>query len=235
MSSAVPRGPSSVPSYVLIPGAGGRGWYWHRVVAELAARGRTAVAVDLPAADDSAGLCEYTRAVLRALPAGDVVLVAASMGGLTGPLVAARVPVAGIVLVNGMVPRSGETGGDWWTATGQAAAQAEAAARARRRFDPGDIADAFLHDVPADLLTHEELTTPAPQSGTPFTEPWPLPAWPEVPTRVLAGRDDRFFPLEFQRRVAAERLGLPVEEVPGGHLVALSHPAELVDALLSVG
>jgi pimeloyl-ACP methyl ester carboxylesterase len=48
-----------------------------------------------------------------------------------------------------------------------------------------------------------------------------------VPTRVLAGRDDRFYPLEFQRRVAADRLGRPVDEVPGGHLVALSRPVEL--------
>ena len=26
--------------------------------------------------------------------------------------------------------------------------------------------------------------------------------WPDVPTTVLAGRDDRFFPYEFQRRLA---------------------------------
>jgi hypothetical protein len=41
------------------------------------------------------------------------------------------------------------------------------------------------------------------------------------------GRDDRFFPTEFQRRVARERLGISAEEMPGGHLLALSHPAEL--------
>ncbi len=51
-----------------------------------------------------------------------------------------------------------------------------------------------------------------------------------MPTRVLAGRDDRFFPLALQRRVARERLGLDVAEVPGGHLCALSRPAELADA-----
>lgn len=52
------------------------------------------------------------------------------------------------------------------------------------------------------------------------------------PTRVLAGRDDRLFPLEFQRRVAADRLGLEVDEMPGGHLVALSRPGELADRLV---
>jgi hypothetical protein len=43
--------------------------------------------------------------------------------------------------------------------------------------------------------------------------------------------DDRFFPLEFQRRVVRERLGIDLDEVPGGHLVALSRPVELVDRL----
>ena len=70
-----------------------------------------------------------------------------------------------------------------------------------------------------------------PQSFTPFHQPWPLDRWPDVPTRVLAGRDDRLFPPEFQRRVARERLGLPVDEIPGGHVVALSRPAEVVDRL----
>jgi pimeloyl-ACP methyl ester carboxylesterase len=75
----------------------------------------------------------------------------------------------------------------------------------------------FFHDVP--------------QSATPFAEPWPLDAWPDVPTRVLISRDDRFFPAEFQRRVARERLGITPDEMPGGHLVALSQPTELTDRL----
>ncbi len=52
-----------------------------------------------------------------------------------------------------------------------------------------------------------------------------------MPTRVLAGREDRFFPPALQRRVARERLGLDVGEVPGGHLCALSRPAELAGRL----
>ena len=66
---------------------------------------------------------------------------------------------------------------------------------------------------------------------TPLDEPWPLSAWPDVPTRVLAGRDDRMFPLEFQRRIARERLGLDVDEIDGGHMVAMSNPGELADRL----
>ena len=59
-------------------------------------------------------------------------------------------------------------------------------------------------------------------------KPWPLAAWPDVPTRFLLCRDDRFFPAEFQRRVVRDRLGIVPDEMSGGHLPALAHPDELV-------
>jgi len=42
----------------------------------------------------------------------------------------------------------------------------------------------------------------------------------DVPTRVIAGSDDRLFPLEFQRRVLHSRLGLDLEVMRGGHVIA---------------
>jgi pimeloyl-ACP methyl ester carboxylesterase len=88
----------------------------------------------------------------------------------------------------------------------------------------------FFHDVPEEI-TKEAMKSEPPQSGTPFDQPWPLDAWPDVPTQVLSSREDRIFPLDFQTRVAQERLGLTPETIPGGHLVALSRPVELADAL----
>ena len=66
---------------------------------------------------------------------------------------------------------------------------------------------------------------------TPLDEPWPLNSWPDVPTRVMAARHDRMFPLEFQRRVARERLNIEIDIIDGGHMVALSNPAALADRL----
>jgi pimeloyl-ACP methyl ester carboxylesterase len=207
---------------VLVPGAGGQAWYWHRLAAELQRRGREVVAVDLPSGDDEAGLGAYADAVVAAAgDARDVCLVAQSMGGLTAPLVCERLPVTLLVLVNAMIPRPGETGGEWWTATGHA--------QARGGHEPDEVAD-FFSDVPQDVVA-EAMRQPFLQSGRPFEDPWPLTRWPDVPTRVVAGRDDRFFPPAFQRRIARERLGLPVDEIPGGHLVALSRPVELADRL----
>jgi hypothetical protein len=49
---------------------------------------------------------------------------------------------------------------------------------------------------------------------------------------IIDSANDRFFPLEFQRKVARTRLNEDVGVIPGGHLVALSHPDELVALLL---
>jgi pimeloyl-ACP methyl ester carboxylesterase len=203
---------------VLVPGAGGDAWYWHRLVPELARLGLTSVAVDLPTDDDGAGLDTYADVVLdAAAPWDDVVLVAQSMGGLTAPLVAARRPVRSLVLLNAMIPRPGETGGQWWSATGHGA--------------EGPWEELFFHDVPPEVLAEAYRRGDPAQSSRPFEDPWPLPGWPDVPTAVLTGAEDRFFPPDFQRRVARDRLGLDVELVPGGHLAALSRPVELAERL----
>jgi pimeloyl-ACP methyl ester carboxylesterase len=153
------------------------------------------------------------------------------MGGFTAPLVGARVPVDLIVLLNAMVPSPGESAGEWWDATGHAEARRAQAERDGRDLgDAVDLREEFFHDVPPDV-TAIAMATATPQSGTPFAQPWPLEAWPAIPTRVLQARDDRFFPPVFQQRVARERLGIVPDEMPGGHLVALSRPAELADRL----
>ncbi|MFG2052509.1 alpha/beta fold hydrolase [Micromonospora sp. NPDC048930] len=220
-------------TYVLIPGAGGSGAYWHLLVDELRRRGREAVPVDLPAGDEDAALPEYADTV-RAVLAGrsGVVLVAQSLGAFTAPLVADHPAVRLLVLVNPMLPRPGETPGQWWAATGHAEARAAYAAAQGR--DPGagvDLAVDFFHDVPDEVTTGLLAAGEQPQSAAVFVRPNPLRRWPDVPTRVVVGRDDRFFPADFQRRLAGERLGVAPDELPGGHLLALSQPALLADRL----
>ena len=63
--------------------------------------------------------------------------------------------------------------------------------------------------------------------------PWSLAAWPDVPTRFLLCRDDRFFPADFLRRVVRQRLGITPDEMDGGHLPALARPQELAQRLLA--
>jgi pimeloyl-ACP methyl ester carboxylesterase len=217
-------------SFVLIPGAGGVAWYWHRVVPLLREAGHEAIAVDLPGDDEHAGLAAYADRVVEAIGARHPVLVAQSLGGFTAPLVCARVPVEVLVFVNAMIPVPGETAGAWWENTGATPAREEAA-RQGGYSEKFDIDTYFLQDVPPEVLKEGE-SQQRPQAEIVFGEPCRFASWPSVPIRVIAGRDDRFFPVDFQRRVARERLQLEVDEVPGGHLVALSNPEGLVKQLL---
>jgi pimeloyl-ACP methyl ester carboxylesterase len=152
-------------TFVLVPGAGGVSWYWHRVVPLLEEAQHEAIAVDLPGDDARAGLSVYADRVLEAIGRRELILVAQSLGGFTAPL-----------------------------------EQGEA---------------------------HER-----PEADVVFGEPCRFEAWPAVPIHVLAGRDDRFFPIAFQRRLAQERLQVTVDELPGGHLLALANPRGLADQLL---
>lgn len=229
-----------VATYVLIHGAASDSWYWHLVVPELTARGHNVVAVNLPCDDDSAGLAEYTDTVVDAISnasetvtqGDDLIVVAQSLGGFTAPLVCDRVPVSLLVLVAAMVPLPGESPGAWWATTGWEQARREQAKRDGRPLDDGfDVIAEFFHDVPPDVVAEAMARGERGQSGTPMGRPWPLDKWPDVPTRFLLCRDDRFFPAGFQRRVVRERLGIVPDEMDGGHLPALSRPKDLVERL----
>lgn len=217
-------------AFVLIPGAGGVAWYWHPVVPLLEAAGHEVLAVDLFAGDG--GLEGYARRVVAAI--GDrreVTVVAHSLGGFTAPLVCARASVGGLVFVNAMIPAPGQTPADWGRSTGSDRARTVAARRGGYSEEYSDAVYCF-HDVPAALAEEAARHDRDEAPGT-FEAACAFTAWPDVPIRVIAGRDDRVFPLDLQRRVARDRLGRDVDVVAGGHLLALANPRGLAEALLA--
>jgi pimeloyl-ACP methyl ester carboxylesterase len=219
-----------VTTFVLIPGAGGSAWYWSLVAPLLERAGHAAIPVDLPGDDETAGLAEYTQLVVDAIAARrDVALVAQSLGGFTAAMVCQRVPVASLTFVNAMIPTPGETPGEWWANTG--AIEARAAAASARGYGDFDLNTYFLHDVPADIVIAGENRQRA-EADTVFASPCDFQSWPAVPTRVLVGADDRFFPADFQRHVAHDRLGVAADVRPGGHLIALAQPQSVADYLI---
>jgi pimeloyl-ACP methyl ester carboxylesterase len=219
-------------TFVLVPGAGGMAWYWHRVTPLIRAAGHETNAIDLPGDHGNSGLAAYADIVIRAIAKrSDVILVAQSLAGFTAPLVCVGAPVRMVVLVNAMIPKPGETAGAWWGATGAVEAREQAATR-RGYATEFDVGTYFLHDVPVDVL-RAGPEQPREEADAVFGEPCRFERWPGIPIHVVAARDDRFFPVEFQRRVARERLGKEVEEIPGGHLVALSNPEALTERLLA--
>ncbi|MFF4829237.1 alpha/beta fold hydrolase [Streptomyces sp. NPDC001312] len=219
-------------TFVLIHGAGDVGWYWHLVEAELRARGHGVVAPDLPGDDDSLTLDDYADAVVEAV--GDrrsLVVVGQSFGAFTAPLVAVRRPVEALVLVAGMVPEPAESPDQWWSNTGYTEAVRRQAARDGGLTGSDDPYVAFYHDVPRELAEEAMSKERAHPSSAASAQPWPLDAWPAVPTRFVLCTEDRLFPADFLRRLVLERLGVVPDEIAASHCVALSRPVELADIL----
>src|SRR5688572_26910528 len=155
-------------TFVLIPGAGGEAWYWHLVVPRLRAAGHRAVAVDLPASDPDAGLDAYVDAALASVGTveDDAVVVGQSLGGFTAPIVAERLGAAGLVFVAAMIPKPGESAGDWWGTSGF-----------REVWGDQEMDDMqhFFHDLPPAVL-QEALERGEPQqTDRVMADPFPLP------------------------------------------------------------
>jgi pimeloyl-ACP methyl ester carboxylesterase len=234
MSRARSRRLGTMTTFALIPGAGSDSWYWSRVAPLLADRGHDVIAPDLPTGD--VGWEEYADSVAAAI--GDrgrdgVVVAGQSMGAFTAPLLCSRVDVAALALLCPMIPAAGDTAGDWWKAAGQPeAARADAERDGRDPDAPFDLETTFLHDVAPDVAAALMARGEPGQADRPFEERWPLDAWPDVPTTVLAGTRDRLFPLGLVERLARERLGVErVDTVQSGHLAALVAPAVVADWL----
>ena len=207
------------------------GWYWHLVERELRDLGHRTVAPDLPCDDDTADLDDYADTVVDAIGyRSDVIVVGHSYGGFTAPLVAARLPVEAVVLVAAMIPAPGEKAADWWTNTGYGDAVRMQAERDGGLTGNDDPFVAFYHDVPRDLAD-EAMSKERDESETAYNQPWPLEAWPAVPTKFIICTEDRFFPTEFMRQVVAGRLGVVPDEIAASHGVALSRPRELASLL----
>jgi pimeloyl-ACP methyl ester carboxylesterase len=225
---------AALATFVLVHGAGDSGWYWHLVQAELQAREHRAVAPDLPCDNTTASLDDYADAVAEAAAGQqDLVIVSQSYGAFAATLAASRLGPRLLVLLAGMIPAPGETPGQWWAGTGY-----QQAAEEQARLDGGqtgheDPLISYYNGVPRALAEEALRRGGRGESSVVWDTPWPLAAWPDVPTKFILGRDDHFFPAAFLRRVARERLGIVPDEVPGCHCAALSHPGELTGLLVS--
>src|ERR1700761_7881065 len=233
---SVDGGPTT---FVLIPGAGANPRVYEATIAALRELGHDGIAPPLPLDDADATPSDHADAILAAL--GDpspapLVVVGQSLGAYSAAIAAERLRPERLILLAPMIPAPGESAGDWWEGTDHEAAIAPLIERHGTPSEWGEeaMAEVFYPDVDEATLAASAEYEGVPSRGL-FAEPLPLDAWPDVPTTVLAGREDRLFPLDFQRRVARERLGIDeVAEIAGGHLPMLARPRELAARLVDL-
>jgi pimeloyl-ACP methyl ester carboxylesterase len=229
-----------VTTFALVHGAWHGAWCFERLAPALQALGHRVVAVDLPSDDAAATFDTYADVVVAALEAeaDEPVVVGHSLAGLTIPLVAARRPVRRLVYLCALVPVPGrsfiEQRGDIdpdMLQPDYLAGMSEPDAQGRRRWIDEEIARKILYedcDVGAASAAIERLR---PQAQTPYDAPCLLDALPQTPSTCIVCGEDRLVNPDWSRRIAHERLGADLIELPGSHSPFLSRPDELAAVL----
>ena len=238
--SAIPQDGSG-PTVVLVHGAFADASGWNDVVERLQAEGVRVAAPANPlrgVSIDSA----YIASFLGQVP-GPVVAVGHSYGGavITNAATGAD-NVVGLVYVAAFAPDEGETlGGIEQDSkdsvlnaalvplrypTGQGGETAVEFA-----IDPARFRDAFAADLPAGQ-TAVMAATQRPVSELAFSAPSGAPAWKRLPSWAVVPTGDKAAGSDVVRSMA-ERAGAEITEVEGSHVIMMSQPQAVADAILN--
>ena len=228
-------------TFALVHGAWHGAWCWESLAPLLRHAGHDVVAMDLPCDDGEAGFDTYADVVCDAIDGSeDVVLVGHSLGGLTVPLVAARRPLRHLVYLCAAVPDIGRTFAqqlvdepDMFNAACYAGLS-ELDGQGRRRWVDDDLARALMYADCDRAVTDAALARLRPQARFPYSVPFPLPAFPAVPTTSVICTEDRAIGPDWSRSVARGRLRADVVELPGSHSPFLSRPDALAALLVGL-
>ena len=222
-------------TFALVHGAWHGPWSWERVTGPLGDRGHEVVVPDLPSEDTELGLGDYADTIERALgDADDVVVVPHSLGGLVGPVVAARRPLRALVYVCALVPEPGLSFSDQLAASEERVLLFEGGRevddQGRSHWpDPDTTASTMYPDLsPEDARWAVEHLRRQAQKSQGEISPAPPPG---LRTESIVGAYDRLVSPAWSRRVARERLGVEPVEIPTGHFPMITHPELLADEL----
>jgi pimeloyl-ACP methyl ester carboxylesterase len=217
---------------LLVHGAIADGSSWSKVIPILQAAGHEAIAVQQPLSsipDDVAKV----RSVLDELE-GPVVLVGHSFGGVVITQAAHDAAnVSALVYVAAFAPDEGESAQSLGEPFGQLPSASHFEIDKQGRFTlPQDVfPQYFCPDVDpreARVLAAVQGASDAARFGF-VSGP---PAWREHPTHFVVAENDQIIPADLERFVA-ERMGATTTSVPGaGHLVMISQPRVVADAIL---
>ena len=223
-------------TFALVHGAWHGAWCWERLLEPLERRGHGAVAVDLPGEDPDAGLDAYADTIAASLAGveDDVVVVAHSLNGLVGPLVAARRPVRAIAYLAAFVPVEGESMADQFRSSPEPVLvfreRPQPDAQGRSHWPDEAVAMRALYPDLAPQDARWAFAQLRAQAQTTQRERHPA-GLPRVPAVSIVCSQDHDVNPEWSRRVARERLGVEPVELAAGHFPMITAPAALAAAL----
>ena len=193
------------------------------------------VVPDLPSEDTEAGLEEYAATIDRELgDEADVVLVPHSLGGLVGPVVAARRPLRAVVYLCALVPETGLSFNEQLAEAEEPVLTFEGGRevddQGRSHWpDPEATARIMYGDLaPEDARWAAGLLRPQAQKSQGERSPAP-PAGLRVES--IVGSEDRVLSPDWSRHAARMRLGVEAIEIPAGHFAMITHPELVAEAL----
>jgi pimeloyl-ACP methyl ester carboxylesterase len=231
-------------TFGLVHGAWHGAWCWERLAPLLRQAGHDVVVPDLPSDDGSADFDAYADVVCAALRGyDDVVLVAHSLAGVTGALVAARNPVRHLVYLCAAVPEPGIGLFDQWQAQpamvcpefadGWLQALTEPDDQLRTEWVDFDFVKKVFYADCDDATVTAAVDHLRPQSGHPWAAPSTLAEHPSVSCTSVVCSEDLVIHPDWSKRMARQ-IGADVVELPGSHSPLLSRPSALADVLLGI-
>jgi pimeloyl-ACP methyl ester carboxylesterase len=239
---------SSTPSitrmatFALVHGGWHGAWCWERLTPFLLQAGHAVVAMDLPIDDNTASFDTYADVACAVLDecSDDLMLVGHSYGGMVIPLVAARRPVRHLVYLCAYVPEIGKSLADQMV---NDPGMVNPASYAMLKFDEQsryvctdpELARALMYADCDESTATAAIMRLRPHSPYPNTLLCSLAEFPTVPCTSVVCSDDQCVGLDWAKRIARDRLGANVVQLPGSHSPFLSRPQVLADVLLRIG
>lgn len=241
-SAAQPAGRGAAgprPTVVLVHGAWADSSSWNGEIRRLQSDGYTVVAPANPLRSLS-GDSAYLASVLTSI-GGPIVLVGHSYGGAVITDAAYGNPnVKALVYINAFVPAQGESvlqlagmnpGSQLPTAITEVPYTDATTTGADVYIKTASFRAAFAADVPAraaDLMA----VTQRPVTLAALAEPSGPPAWKQIPSWYLVGRDDKAIP-PLTEEFMASRATSRVVEIDSSHASPVSHPDAVTDLILA--